>query len=250
MTTTNKTHAGRVAVITGAVGGLGVYFTEALARAGCGIAIADLAPAEELVASIEAMGQRAYSEICDLADADQVHRFALRTLEHFGKVDILVNNAAYMPIVPFDDLTIEHFRRFEAINVEASLLLAQAFAPGMRERRYGRIVQIASSTTGTPMPGFLAYVTTKMAGIGLVRALAAEFGNNGIRVNALSPGLTKTPASEKNLPPELFDAVRNLQLIKQTEVPEDLVGALLFLTSEQCGFITGQTIHCDGGVQF
>jgi NAD(P)-dependent dehydrogenase (short-subunit alcohol dehydrogenase family) len=134
--------------------------------------------------------------------------------------------------------------------VEASLLLAQRLAPDMARRGYGRIVQIASSTIGSPMPGFAAYVTTKMAGIGLTRALAAEFGTHGITVNAISPGLTRTESSAKNLPAALFDAVREGQLIKRTEVPEDLCGTLAFLTSADAGFITGQNFHVDGGATF
>jgi len=246
----SKSHEGRVAILTGGAGGLGRYFARALANAGADVAIADLADASEAVAAIEAAGRRGYSEVCDLSNPDQVSAFAQRVLERFGKVDILVNNAAYMPLVPWPDLTLEHFRKFEAVNVEASLLLAQAVTPGMVERGYGRIVQIASSTVGTPQPNFLGYVTTKMAGIGLVRALAAEFGDKGILVNALAPGLTRTPSSEANIPAWLFDKVRDQQIIKRTEEPEDLCGPLLYLTSEQCGFVTGQTINCDGGVNF
>ena len=246
----SKTHAGRVAVITGAAGALGREFALALAAQGCDVAIADIAAADAVVAEIDALGQRGYSELCDLSNAQQIERFADNVLAKFGRCDILVNNAAFMPVVPFDQLDLDVLRRFEAINIEAAFLLAKLLTPSMMENSYGRIVQIASSTTGTPMPGFLAYVTTKMAGIGLTRALAAEFGNRGILANALSPGLTRTPESEKNLPAELFAAVCERQLIKRTEVPADLVGALLFLTSESCGFVSGQTINCDGGIQF
>ncbi len=243
-------HEGRVAVITGAAGSLGREFALALAAQGCDIAIADIAPADSVVDEIQGLGRQAMSAVCDLAEADQVTSFAEQVLEKFGRCDILINNAAFMPVTPFQDIDLALFRKFEAINVEASLLLTQLLSPSMVENGYGRIVQVASSTTGTPMPGFLAYITTKMAGIGMVRALAAEFGDKNIVVNALSPGLTLTPESEKNLPPELFESVKGLQLVKRTEVPSDLVGAMLFLTSESCTFITGQNICCDGGVQF
>ncbi|MBL4827602.1 MAG: SDR family oxidoreductase [Spongiibacteraceae bacterium] len=245
-----QSHQGRVAILTGGAGGLGRFFARSLAAAGCDIAIADLAPANEVVEEIEAMGQRAYSEVCDLADENQIRHFANNVQTTFGRCDILINNAAYMPLIDFKDLSIAQFRKFEAVNVEASLILAQCVTPGMVERGYGRIVQITSSTVGSPMPGFLSYVTSKMAGIGLVRALAAEFGDKGVLVNGLSPGLTRTPESEKNLPPELFDAVREKQIIKKTQEPEDLCGALLFLTSENCGFVTGQNLNVDGGHLF
>ncbi|BFM05125.1 SDR family NAD(P)-dependent oxidoreductase [Halioxenophilus aromaticivorans] len=245
-----NSHTGRVAVITGAAGALGKAFALALAKNGCDVAIADINDASSVVAEIQTLGQKAFSEICDLSDARAIAVFADNVLSRFERCDILINNAAFMPVIPFAELTLETFRKFEAINVEAAFLLAQHFTPGMQERKYGRILQIASSTTGSPMPGFTSYVTTKMAGIGLTRALAAEFGNDGILCNALSPGLTKTPESAKNLPPELFDAVRHQQLINTTEEPKDLVGAMLFLTSEACGFVTGQSINCDGGIQF
>lgn len=243
-------HEGRVAVITGAAGALGREFALALAAQGCDIAIADITPADSVVEEIQGLGRQAISAVCDLSQADQIAAFTAQVLDTFGRCDILINNAAFMPVTPFMEIDLELFRKFEAVNVEASLLLAQQLTPSMVANGYGRIVQVASSTTGTPMPGFLSYITTKMAGIGMVRALAAEFGDRNIVVNALSPGLTRTPESEKHMPPEHFEAVKEQQLVKRTEVPSDLVGAMLFLTSESCSFITGQNICCDGGVQF
>lgn len=245
-----KTHEGRVALITGAAGALGSHFARRLAEAGCDLALTDIRIPDETIESLRHTGVRVYADAVDLADASAVRAFAEGVLKQYGQCDILVNNAAYMPLVPFADLTLDEFRRFEAVNVESALVLAQALAPRMKERGYGRIVQIGSSTTGDPRPGFAAYITTKMAGIGLVRALAAEFGDCGITVNAIHPGLTATESSRKHLPQALFDAVKDLQLIKRTEVPEDLVGVLAFLTSEEAGFITGQALNVDGGTQF
>lgn len=246
----SKTHEGRVALITGAAGALGAHFARRLAEAGCDLALTDLTIPDKTIESLAHTGVRVYADAVDLADAAAVSEFADGVLRQYGQCDILVNNAAYMPIIPFEDLTLEAFRRFEAINVEASLVFAQKLAPRMKERQYGRIVQIGSSTTGDPRPGFASYITTKMAGIGLVRALAAEFGDSGITVNAIHPGLTATESSRKHLPPELFEAVKDLQLIKRTEVPEDLIGVLAFLTSEEAGFMTGQALNVDGGTQF
>ncbi|WP_218580233.1 MULTISPECIES: SDR family NAD(P)-dependent oxidoreductase [unclassified Pseudomonas] len=244
------THHGRVAVLTGAGGALGHHFACRLARQGCQLALADLSLPEETVSAVRELGTEVYAEAFDLADADALRTFAVQVLKRFGRCDILVNNAAFMPLVPFAELTLEVFRRFEAVNVEASLLLSQSFAPDMARRGFGRIVQIASSTVGNPMPNFAAYITTKMAGVGLVRALAAELGPQGITVNAISPGLTRTAASERSLPPALFDAVRDQQLIKRNGVPEDLCGLLAFIISEEAGFITGQVLNADGGTVF
>lgn len=243
-------HNGRVVVITGAAGGIGRVFANALADEGASVAIADLQSAEHVVAELKAKGCDAYSEICDLSEPDQIEQFAQNVIQKFGRCDILINNAAYMPVTPLAELTVEKLRFFERVNVEAPFLLTKLFSVGMVERQYGRILNIISSTTGTPMPGFTGYTTTKMALAGLTRALAAELSNDGIRVNGLSPGLTRTEESEKNLPPQLFEAVKGIQIIKETEEPKDLVGAMLFLTSEQCGFVSGQVIHCDGGVNF
>lgn len=246
----SASHQDRVAVITGGASGIGRAFALRLAAEGCHIAIADLRPDETLDEEIRAHGRQAWSARCDLADEAAVRSFAAKVLERFGRVDILVNNAAYIPLNPLDQLTLAEFRKVMAVNIEASLLLAQAFVPGMREREHGRIVNIISSTTSTPMPAFLSYTTSKMGAMGLVRALAAELGGSGITVNGISPGLTRTEASAEGLPEALFAAVRERQLIKRTEIPEDLVGALAFLTSADASFITGQVLNVDGGVVF
>lgn len=246
MTTSNNAN-GRVAVVTGAAGGLGEAFALRLAASGHELVLTDREPCDALAAQINAAGGRATRFACDLADPAHVERFAAQVLEQIGKVDVLVNNAAFMPMAPLASITATLWRQIMTVNVDAPFLLAQAFSVGMIERRWGRIVNLASSTVWGPPPGMSAYASSKMAVIGLTRALAAELGAHGITVNAISPGLTRHAGSAANLPAEAFDAVRARQFIPRTEVPDDLTGALAFLSSDDARFITGQVLNVDGG---
>ncbi|WP_027800674.1 SDR family NAD(P)-dependent oxidoreductase [Paraburkholderia dilworthii] len=237
----------RVAVVTGAAGGLGEAFALRLATGGHELVLTDRAPCHELASRIESAGGRATTLACDLANPSSVERFAAHVLEQVGRVDVLVNNAAFMPMAPLASITAALWRQIMTVNADAPFLLAQAFSVGMIERRWGRIVNLASSTVWGPPPGMSAYASSKMAVIGLTRALAAELGAHGITVNAISPGLTRHAGSAANLPGEAFDAVRARQFIPRTEVPDDLTGALAFLASDDARFITGQVLNVDGG---
>ncbi|CAG9233478.1 (S)-1-Phenylethanol dehydrogenase [Paraburkholderia tropica] len=237
----------RVAVVTGAAGGLGTAFALRLAAAGHTLVLTDVAACDALAARIEAEGRRAIALPCDLSDPADVARFAASVLERVGKVDVLVNNAAFMPMAPLSAISATLWRQIMTVNVDAPFLLAQAFSAGMIERGWGRIVNLASSTVWGPPPGMSAYASSKMAVIGLTRALASELGSHGITVNAISPGLTRHPGSAANLPPEAFEAVRARQFIPRTEEPDDLTGALAFLVSDDARFVTGQVMNVDGG---
>ena len=246
MTTSNKSN-GRVAVVTGAAGGLGEAFALRLAASGHELVLTDREPCDTLASQINVGGGRAATFACDLANPAHVERFAAQVLEQVGKVDVLVNNAAFMPMVPLASITATLWRQIMTVNVDAPFLLAQAFSFGMAERRWGRIINLASSTVWGPPPGMSAYASSKMAVIGLTRALAAELGAHGITVNAISPGLTRHAGSAAHLPAEAFDAVRARQFIPRTELPDDLTGALVFLASDDARFITGQVLNVDGG---
>ncbi|MFO1337805.1 MAG: SDR family oxidoreductase [Burkholderiaceae bacterium] len=237
----------RVAVLTGASGGLGQAFARRLAASGHALVLTDREPCAALVDALRAGGAQAVTLACDLADAADVQRLAAEVLQATSRVDVLVNNAAFMQMAPLPQISPALWRRTMAVNVDAPFLLAQAFSAGMAERRWGRIVNLASSTVWGPPPGMAAYACSKMGVIGLTRVLAAELGGQGVTVNAISPGLTRHPGSAANLPAEAFEHVRLRQFIPRTEVPDDLTGALAFLVSDDARFITGQVLNVDGG---
>lgn len=238
---------GRTAVVTGAAGGLGRAFALRLADSGHRLVLTDREPCEALAREIDAMGGQATALNCDLSDTTDVQRFAAEALALTGGVDVLVNNAAFMPMAPMHAITATLWRQIMTVNIDAPFLLAQAFSVGMAERGWGRIVNLASSTVWGPPPGMSAYASSKMGVIGLTRALASELGGQGITVNAISPGLTRHPGSAANLPEQAFEAVKARQFIPRTERPDDLTGALSFLVSDDSAFITGQVLNVDGG---
>jgi NAD(P)-dependent dehydrogenase (short-subunit alcohol dehydrogenase family) len=241
-------HAGKVAVVTGAAAGLGQAFARRLAEEGVNIGIADVTPAQETEAMVDATGREVFSRTCDVASPESVRTFADAVLERYGHVDILVNNAGIYPRSSFAEIEYEQWRKVLAVNLDSAFLMCKAFVPGMQERHWGRVVNIASNTFWLATPMRLHYITSKAALIGFSRALATEVGESGVTVNAIAPGLTRTETTTSGLPATVFDSVAAQQAIKRSELPEDFAGIVAFLTSDDAAFITGQTIAVDGGL--
>jgi NAD(P)-dependent dehydrogenase (short-subunit alcohol dehydrogenase family) len=184
-------------------------------------------------------------EQVDLGDADDVRRAAAE----IGPVDVLVHAAAAFDQMRLATLDLGAYRRVQAVNVESGLLLAQAFAPGMAERGFGRIVFVTSDTVyGPPSPDLLAYVASKAALVGVTRTLALELGASGVAVTAVAPGLTDTPAARDGMPRAAFDGVLARQALTRTLVPDDVAATVAFLVTDGAAALTGQTLVPDGGL--
>jgi NAD(P)-dependent dehydrogenase (short-subunit alcohol dehydrogenase family) len=244
-----KGHKDKVAVITGAATGIGQAYAQRLAEDGAHIAIADVQGGEETAALVRAAGREALAVPCDVSSPADVARLGQEVERRFGRCDILVNNAGIYPHIDFDALTFADWRRVMGVNLDSLFLVSKEFVPGMKERGWGRIVNIASNTFGTPVTRVVHYVASKGGVIGFTRALASELGPHGITVNAIAPSLTRSPGTMVTtpLPEDRFRLVANNQAIKRTQMPDDLVGTLSFLTSDDAAFLTGQTLYVDGG---
>ena len=249
-----KGHKDKIAVITGASGGIGQAFAKRLAEDGVHIAIADIAPGDQTVKLVEQAGRQALACKCDVTSQESVAAMAAQVQKKFGRCDIVINCAGIFPQKMFDDMTFEDWRRVQSINLDSVFLVSSAFVPGMKQRGWGRVVNMASSTLGSVVTGFVHYVASKGGIVGFTRALASELGPHGITVNAIAPGLTRSPGTLARKPreglasmDEEFNQVAQMQAIKRVEVPDDLVGTVSFLTSDDAAFITGQTLSVDGG---
>ncbi len=240
-------HQGKVALVTGGSSGIGQAIACRLGREGAKVAIADVAEAGETLALLQESGSEGFAARCDTSDPHQVASFVAQVGERFSPPQILVHSAVVQFVRPFDELSLEDWRRTQAVNQESMFHLLKAAVPGMKARRWGRIIAIASSTFFVGAPAMTHYVTSKGALIGLVHGLAAEVGPFGITINAVAPGLTRTRKAQADLPTELFRQIVALQCIKRNGTPEDQAAVVSFLASEEAGFITGQTILADGG---
>jgi NAD(P)-dependent dehydrogenase (short-subunit alcohol dehydrogenase family) len=242
---------GRVAIVTGGAQGIGRAIADGLAADGARIVVADLKGAEDAAARYD----DGIGLTVDVSKEDDVERMAAETAERAGGIDILVNNAglyASLAMRPFDQIPLAEWRQVMDVNVASMFLACRAVVPRMRERGGGRIVNISSGTPFRGVPFLLHYVTSKGAIVTFTRALAKELGGDEILVNCVAPGFTMSAGVEEH--PEVVEALRDVSVsartLKRDQVPEDVVGAVVFLCGPGSTFVTGQTMVIDGGQFF
>ena len=235
---------GRVAIVTGAAQGIGRAIAEKLTAEGASIAAVDLnGPGAEIVAA-ERDGLAIQADISSEQDAQ---RMAAETLTRFGKIDVLVNAAAIVPFIPWDEVDFAYWRKIISVNLDGAYLVSRAVEAPMREAGYGRIVHIASNAFMAGTPNMGPYVAAKGGVVGLTRALATELGKYGITANAVAPGITRTEGALATPHKDSFDFVQALQAIPRHGLPADIAPAAAFLASEESGWITGQVLVADAG---
>lgn len=241
------TSSKRVALVTGAANGIGQHFCITLAAAGFRLAGIDISDQAETGRLVEEQNGVYLPLNADVAELDDMRNAMNSIVEEYGQLDIVVANAGIYPAGPFDEVKFDDWRQVMRVNVDGVFCTLQSALPHLRANGWGRIVVVSSAAIWNGVPLQTPYVASKSALIGLVRSLAGEIANDGITVNAISPGLTETENLLQSWPGSLFDWVVEAQSIKRRMTPADLASTLLYLVDEQSDFITGQTINVDGG---
>ncbi len=245
---------GRVAIVTGGGHGIGKAYARRLAEEGAAVVIAEIdAPAaEQTAADFRAEGFDALAVPTDVADQASVEAMALRTVERFGRIDVLVNNAAIFATVPmsrdpFDRIDPSEWDRMMAVNLRGAWLACRAVIPQMRRQRYGKIINISSGTALKGSASRIHYVTSKAGILGFTKSLAQEVGKDNICVNCVAPGSTLSEEDPDEGVLKMRAAAAATRALQRVQTPEDLVGAVAFFASSDSDFITGQTLVVDGG---
>jgi 3-oxoacyl-[acyl-carrier protein] reductase len=242
METTNKSHIGRLAFVTGAAQGIGQAIAIALAKRGATVIATDIKEPLETISKIGSMALAMQLDVTSEKDWQSIQS----KCASMGGVDIVVNNAGYFPNRIIDQLDFTTWHKTISTNLDSHFLSAKYFLPSMRKKKWGRFVGISSNMVGLTITGMSHYIASKMGIIGFMRGLANDVANDGITANAVLPGLTNTLATAPQTD-QMKRETWGQQAIKRMGEPEDITGAILFLTSDDAAFITGQAIVVDGG---
>ena len=245
---------GKVAIVTGGGHGIGAAYCEGLAKEGAAVVVAEL-DADAAQAVAERLGKEGYESLAlptDVSNEQSTKEMAAGALLAFGRIDVLINNAAIFSTIPMtrggiDEVPSDEWDRMMLVNLKGPFFCCRAVLPAMRRQRSGSIINISSGTAFAGPPTRIHYVTSKAGILGFTRCLAREEGPNGIRVNTIAPGST---LSEPDPTPEIIAFRRErigARALKRVQYPADLVGAAVFLASDESGFMTGQTLVVDGG---
>ncbi|MEJ2433533.1 MAG: glucose 1-dehydrogenase [Pseudolabrys sp.] len=242
----------RVVIVTGAGQGIGRVFAKAFGKAGARAVIAEIngAKAADVAAEIMDAGGAALAVTTDVADPTSIAQMAKAVADEYGRLDVLINNAAIFSMLsmrPFEQIPLEEWERVLRVNLTGPMLCARAVLPAMKQAGWGRIINMGSGAVSLGRPGYLHYIATKSALVGMSRSMARELGPDGITVNTLLPGATFTEIERETITPEQKERIIGMQCVPRAETPEDLVGAALFLASEASAFVTGQIVNADGG---
>lgn len=240
----------RVAIVTGAAIGNGRAFCERLAQEGATIVIADIADATETLSMIRSTGATAMSLHVDVTKPDDVQMMVDKTLETFGRIDILVHNVGHYEEEPFELISFEQWKYMMDVNLNGLFLAVKSVLPAMKEAGFGRIIALSSDTVWLGTPYLVHYVTTKMGVIGFIRSLASEVGKYGITANAITVGLTAIQRMENGnrVSSSILEHILPTQTVQRSDEPEDIANVVAFLALPASGIINGQTINVDGGV--
>ncbi len=238
----------KVAIVTGGARGLGKAFSIALAKEGAKIMVIDIADFEETIREIESSGGVAKGLRADVSIERDTLKMAEETFNSFGRIDILINNAAIiygLTRKPFFEIDPQLWDKVMTVNVKGPWLCTKAVFPYMKQQGKGKVINLASETFFTGSHGFVHYVASKGGVVGLTRALAVELGPYNITINAIAPGFTDTEASRSIADVTKYDISRTP--LGRLQQPKDLIGAVIFLASDESDFITGQVLLVDGG---
>ena len=246
----------QVLIVTGGAHGIGLAYCEGLALEGARVVVADIdgQGADAVAASLGEAGHDALAVTTDVSQPESTDTMARLTMERFGRIDGIINNAAIYqrPAVtrgPFEEIPVEEWDRLMGVNLRGIFLCCRAVVPHMKAQGNGKIVNISSGTVFNGSTQMLHYVTSKAGVIGLTRSLARELGDYNINVNAIAPGLTVSMDDDDEDKLLRFETRMQARSLKRLEGPQDLVGAVLFLCSTDSDFMTGQTMVVDGGAQ-